>query len=268
MGQADSGAALTEPVVGKLVQRLASGAPVLSAWVGTNEPGIAELLAREDYDVVMLDLQHGAYDFPGAMRAIGAVALAGKPSLARIPVGDFATASRILDAGAAGIIAPMINSAAEARKLVAFTKYPPLGERSWGPRAALRLSGMDMPTYLANANGLVRTIAMVETREALAAIDEILDVEGVDGVFIGPSDLSVALSDGASLAPRGAVVMGELARVVERARAHGKFASMFCFDGADARAMIARGFQFCSVSTDQALLRSAARAELALARSV
>jgi 4-hydroxy-2-oxoheptanedioate aldolase len=127
---------------------------------------------------------------------------------------------------------------------------------------------MDMPTYLANANGLVRTIAMVETREALAAIDEILDVEGVDGVFIGPSDLSVALSDGASLAPRGAVVMGELARVVERARAHGKFASMFCFDGADARAMIARGFQFCSVSTDQALLRSAARAELALARSV
>ena len=153
----------------------------------------------------------------------------------RVPVGEFPLASRLLDAGAAGIIAPMINSRDDARRLVAFTKFLPLGERSWGPRAVLPLSGLEAPEYLASANAMTQTIAMIETRAALEALDDILGVEGVDGVFIGPSDLSIALSDGQKAEPRGAPLMEAAGRIAARARAHRKYAAMFCFDGARRR---------------------------------
>jgi 4-hydroxy-2-oxoheptanedioate aldolase len=258
---------MSEAVVGKLSEALAAEGPVLCAWVGMNEPAVAETLAREAFDAVVLDLQHGALDFPGASRAILSVALAGKPTIARVPVGGFALASRLLDAGAAGIIAPMINSAEDARRLVAFTKFLPLGERSWGPRAVLPLSGLGPADYLTGANAMTQTIAMIETRAALAAVDDILAVEGVDGVFIGPSDLSIALTNGLRTEPRGPALMEAAGRVAARAAAHGKYTAMFCFDGADAAAMGALGFRLCSISSDQMLLRAAARAELEAART-
>jgi 4-hydroxy-2-oxoheptanedioate aldolase len=257
---------MNEPVVGLLAERFAANVNTLCAWVGMNEAGVAELLAREGFDAVMLDMQHGAVDFAGASRSILSVALAGRPTIVRVPVGEFALASRLLDAGASGILAPMINSRRDAERFVEFVKFPPLGQRSWGPRAALPLSGHEAPAYLAAANAMVQAIAMIETRAALDALDDILKVEGVDGVFVGPSDLSITLSRGASVEPRGEALMKEASRVVERANAHGKYAAMFCFDGADARAMLALGFRLCSVGSDQSLLRAAARAELKEAR--
>ena len=253
---------MSEAVVGKLSEALAADQPVFCGWVGMNEPSVAEALAREAFDAVVLDMQHGAVDFAGASRAILAVALAGKPAIVRVPVGEFPLASRLLDAGAAGIVAPMINGPEDARRFVAFTKFPPLGERSWGPRAVLPLSGLEAADYLAAANAMTQTIAMIETRSALGALDAILGVEGVDGVFIGPSDLSIALSDGRRSDPRGPALMEAAGRISARAEAHGKYAAMFCFDGADAAAMAALGFRLCSVGTDGGLLRAAARAEL------
>src|SRR6202012_2356560 len=138
---------------------------VFSAWVGTNDAQVAENLAREDFDAITLDMQHGSYDFVGAARAILSVALAGKPAVVRIGVGDFATASRVVDAGAAGVIAPMINSAEDARLFAEHMKFPPLGRRSWGPRACGPLSGFAGPSYLHEANAITLAIAMIETRE-------------------------------------------------------------------------------------------------------
>jgi 4-hydroxy-2-oxoheptanedioate aldolase len=258
---------MSEVVVGKLSAGLAAKGPLFAAWVGMNEAAVAEALARESFDTVVLDMQHGALDFPGASQAILSVALAGKPTIVRAPVGDFALASRLLDAGAAGLIAPMINSRDDARRLVAFTKFPPLGERSWGPRAVLPLSGLEAPAYLAAANGLTQTIAMIETRAALDALDDILGVEGIDGVFVGPSDLSIALSEGRGVEPRGKALLAASQRILARVKAHGKYAAMFCFDGADAAAMAALGYRLCSISSDQTLLRAAAAAELAAARA-
>jgi len=257
---------MNESVVGKLASRLAANGEALCAWVTVNEPGVAEWLAREPFDAVALDMQHGAIDYDGAIRSILSVALAGKPTIVRVPVGAFALASQLLDAGAGGILAPMINSGDDARRLVEFVKFPPLGQRSWGPRAALPLSGLDAAAYLNAANGMAQAIAMIETRTALDALDDILRVEGVDGVFVGPSDLSIALSRGAGVEPRGEALMIEARRVAERAKAHGKYAAMFCFDGADARAMLALGYRVCTIASDQALMRAAARAELAAAR--
>ena len=258
---------MSDAVIGKLAAALAAEAPVLCGWIGTNEPAVAEALAREAFDAVVLDMQHGAFDFVGASRAILSVALAGKPVIVRIPVGDFAVASRLLDAGAAGVLAPMINSAADARRLLDFTKFPPLGERSWGPRAALALSGLDAPAYLSKANAMTQTIAMVETEAALEALDDILAVEGVDGVFVGPSDLSIALSGGRDVMPRDEAVLRAAGHIVERAKAHGRYAAMFCYDGDDARAMAARGFKLCNIANDHMLLRAAARKEIAAARA-
>ncbi len=253
-------------VIGKLARGLSARSGVLSAWIGVNDAGVADALARESFDAVTLDMQHGGVDFVGAARSILAVALAGKPTIARIPVGDFACASRLADAGAAAVIAPMINSAEDARRFAEFIKFPPLGRRSWGPRAALALTGLIGPAYLHSANAVTLAIAMIETREALEALDDILTTPGIDGVFVGPSDLSIALNRGAVVDPHGADVEAALSRIVERAHAHGKFAGLFCVDGARAKAALARGFGLCSVSTDLILLRAAARLELAAAR--
>jgi 4-hydroxy-2-oxoheptanedioate aldolase len=253
-------------VIGKLAHGLAAGSGMLTAWIGANDVAVVDALAREAYDAVTLDMQHGAVDFVGATRGIMAVALAGKPAIVRVPVGDFALASRLLDAGAAAIIAPMINSGEDARRFVEFTKFPPVGGRSWGPRAALSLSGYIGPAYLHSANGITLSIAMVETRQALDALDDILATPGVDGVFVGPSDLSIALSGGAVVDAHGPEVEAALSHVVERVQAHNKFAGLFCIDGARAKTALARGFALATVSTDLVLLRAAARQELAAAR--
>jgi 4-hydroxy-2-oxoheptanedioate aldolase len=253
-------------IIGKLGARIKSGECVLTAWIGINDSAIPEQLAREGYDCVTLDMQHGAIDLAGAMRGIGAAALAGKPAIVRIPVGDFATASRVIDAGAAAVIAPMINSGAEAGRFAEFMKYPPVGQRSWGPRAALALSGLIGPAYLHTANAITLAIAMIETREALDSVEAILATPGIDGVFVGPSDLSIALNHGAIVDAHGADVDAQLTHIAARARAHGKFAAIFCIEGKRAREMAGRGFALVSVSTDQLLLRQAARAELAAAR--
>lgn len=246
-----------------LSDRIAAGRFTTTAWAGMTDPAIAELMVREGFDSGMLDMQHGAVDFHCALRGIGQVALAGKPCIVRIPVGEFALASRLLDAGAAAIIAPMINSVEDARNFVAFMKFPPLGARSWGPRQVMALGGFDQASYLREANRIHLAIAMIETREALIALDDILAVPGIDGVFVGPSDLSIALSEGRSVDPSNEEVDAALTLVAGRAKAHGKFASAFCFTGTRARELKSRGYLLCSVSTDGLLLKSAVQRELA-----
>ena len=253
-------------IVAQLARRIRAGEPVFAAWVGINEPMIAEQLARDGYDAVVMEMQHGAVDVSGALRGVAAVALAGKPAIVRIPLGDFSTASRVVDAGAAAVIAPMINSGDEARRFADFMKFPPLGQRSWGPRGVLPLSGYDTAEYLRNANAFTLAIAMVETREAIAALDDILATPGIDGVFVGPSDLSIALSDGGLVDAQSRAVDEALTKIAAAAKAHGKFAGAFCHTGERGNELARRGFALCSVSTDQMLLRLAARQELAKAR--
>ena len=260
---------MSEAVVGKLSEALKQETPVFCAWVGMNEPAVAEALAREAFDAVVLDMQHGALRLrrrlagdsrpsrsPASRRSCGC-----RSASFRWRAG-FSTPAR------PAIIAPMINSRDDARRLVAFTKFLPLGERSWGPRAVLPLSGLDAPAYLAAANAMTQTIAMIETRAALDALDDILAVEGVDGVFIGPSDLSIALSDGRSVrsARRGADGGGGPGRRprqgARQIRRH------VLLRRRRRRARWPRSASGSARSaTDQTLLRAAARAELAAARA-
>ena len=248
-------------------ERLKGGTPLFTAWCGLPDPSIAGTLAREDFDAVTLDTQHGSIDFAASLQAIPLIAAAGKPALVRIPVGDFACASRYLDAGVSGIIAPMINTVEDARRLAAFTKFPPVGERSWGAYGALALTGLEPGEYLRTANSLAVSFAMVETREALAIIDDILAVPGIDGVFIGPSDLSIALSGGKGVDPTSAEVDKALDHALARVKAAGKIAAIYAVSGVRAAELSAKGFHMVAIGSDMSMLRAGAHAALAAARA-
>ncbi|MEX0852307.1 MAG: aldolase/citrate lyase family protein [Bauldia sp.] len=245
-----------------LAQRLGAGETLISSWNIWPEPLLAEIAARSGFDCVTLDMQHGLHDPVSVMRGIGAVALAGKPAVVRVPVGDNAMVSRALDMGAAAVIAPMINTAEEARAFAAAAKYPPVGERSWGPQRALTLQGIDAPTQLRVANRATLTLAMVETKRALSALDDILAVDGIDGIFVGPSDLSVTLTDGGAIAPGDPAIDAPIRLIGERTLKVGKIAGAFAWGGARLRFFRDIGYRFIALGTDQAYLTAGIEAML------
>ncbi|HVZ14204.1 MAG TPA: aldolase/citrate lyase family protein [Bauldia sp.] len=249
-----------------LPTRLRDGAGLVTGWLSIPDPLVAGHMAQEAFDCLVLDMQHGHYEFKTAALGIGQAALRGVPVIVRIPVGDYAMASRLLDAGAAGIIAPMINSVADARALVAYTKYQPLGERSWGPALALNMNGLPAAEQLKTANGLTLAIPMIETANAVAALDDILAVEGVGGVFLGPYDLSIALTQGGPMNAQHPAVISAMEKVVARCRVHGKAAMVMGATGERAAELIAMGFDLVAVGPDNILLREASRTAIATAK--
>ncbi len=246
-----------------LAARLRAGEIVHSGWCGLPYPIVAELVGREGFPAVTLDGQHGLWDLAATVAGIAAIRQGGAAPVVRVPVGDFATVSRVLDFGAEGIIAPMINTEADARAFAAAAKYPPVGERSWGPHRATMLAGIaDQKNYLAEANDLTVTLAMIETKTALANLDSIAATPGIDGLFLGPSDLSIALSQGRSLDPLSKAVDAELDRIVAAARKTGKIAGAYCHTAERAVTLAKRGVRFLAVSSDMAFLRAGAAAQL------
>lgn len=252
-----------------LASALRSGKPVFTAWCGLASPIVAELIAREGFPAVVLDQQHGLYDMETTIPAIAAVRMAGAAPVVRIPVGGFAAASRLLDYGAEAIIAPMVNSAADAKAFVAAAKYPPIGERSWGPHRATTLAGMaDQKVYLREANALTVAFAMIETRAALKNLDLILKTRGIDGVFIGPSDLSINLSNGSVLEPVSPDIDRELDRVAKSAKKAGKIAAVYCHSAERACELAQRGFRFLAIGSDLGFLRAGTAPAVKAMRSV
>ena len=246
-----------------LAARLRAGETVYTGWCGLPAPIVAEIVAREGFTAVTLDSQHGMWDLAGLVTGIAAVRQAGSAPIVRVPLGDFAMVSRVLDFGAEGIIAPMINTAADARAFAAAAKFPPIGERSWGPHRATMLAGIaDQKHYLANGNDNIVTLAMIETRTALANIDAIASTPGIDGLFLGPSDLSIALSEGRTLDPESKEVEAELDRIVAAAQKAGKIPGAFCASAERALAVAKRGMRFCAVSSDIGFLRAGTRVQL------
>lgn len=241
-----------------LADKLKSGTCVLSGWSGMAVPAMVELLARGGYEAVTIDLQHGQHDLASARDGLAALALCNAHGIVRVPVGEFASASRFLDLGAEAIIAPMINSAADAQEFADFVKYPPLGKRSWGPHRAAMLKGMDVPDYFAVGNTKTVSFAMIETPEAVAALDDILAVPGIDGVFVGPADLSLTVSKGAQIAPTSDQVFDLARDIARRTRAAGKYPGIFCLDPAMAKTMRDAGFLFLTCGVDIYLLMNAA----------
>ena len=246
-----------------LAHRLRAGETVHTGWCGLPYPIVAELVGREGFPAVTLDSQHGLWDIASLVTGIAQVRQAGAAAIVRIPVGEFATVSRALDFGAEGVIAPMINTPADARAYVACAKVPPLGERSWGPHRATTLANMpDQKVYLREANELIVTFAMIETQTALNNVEAIAATPGIDALFLGPADLSIALSNGANVDPLSSEVDRELDRIIAAARKAGKIMGAYCHSAERAVALAKRGVRFLAVASDMAFLRAGAAAAL------
>jgi 4-hydroxy-2-oxoheptanedioate aldolase len=246
-----------------LARKLHAGETVFSGWCGLPYPLVAETLARDGFAAVTIESQHGLWDVGGILNGVAAIRQGGGAPIVRVPLGDFALVSRALDFGAEGIIAPMINTPADARAFAAAAKFPPLGERSWGPHRAMTLGGVpDMATYLREANDHIITLAMIETRTALQNFDAIIGTAGIDGFFLGPSDLSIALSDGKNVDPLSKEVDAHLDRMIAGAQQAKKIPGAYCHSAERAAALAKRGVKFLAVSSDLSMLRAGAAAAL------
>jgi 4-hydroxy-2-oxoheptanedioate aldolase len=238
-----------------------AGQPALGMWAGIPAAATAEMAAAAGYDYVCVDLQHGMADESAMVSMFYAAESAGSTPLARPAWNEPGLIMRALDLGAAGVIVPLVNNAAEAARAVSACRYPPHGTRSYGPARAQIVVGSGEPADLA----AVLCVVMVETREGLDNVEEIAATPDLDGIYIGPSDLSLALG----LAPPG---IGEplleeaIARVRRTCDAHGLLAGMHCANGRAARERAREGFKLITVAVDSRMFAAAAAAELAAVR--
>nr|WP_320141623.1 aldolase/citrate lyase family protein [uncultured Cohaesibacter sp.] len=231
-----------------------SGTPVYSGWSLFPDPLVARAVASGPFEALLIDCQHGHMDFSQSQAMTIAIAQAGKAPLLRIPVADFAFVSRALDFGVQGIVAPMINSADEARALVDAAKYPPVGKRSFAPFGACALYGMATPDYVQAANQDCIAFAMIETQEALDNLDAILAVEGLDGVFVGPADLSLTLLKGARVDMDCDLANAAYEMVAHQAAAAGKLSGIYAFNTDYAKRYAGFGYNLVAVGSDTGYL--------------
>lgn len=246
-----------------LARSLRAGETVFASWCTLASPVVAETIAREGYPAVVLDIQHGLWDTSSIIAGIGALAQAGAAPIVRVPLNDFAFVSRALDFGAEAIIAPMINTPADARQFAGAAKYPPLGERSWGPQRAMALQGLSVATdYLRDANTGTLTLAMIETPTALGNVEAIASTPGIDALFVGPYDLSTALSGGKAQDVQAPEVEKAIDQICAAAKKAGKIPGIYCRDAERALAMARRGFRFLTIGSDLGILREGAAAQL------
>lgn len=234
--------------------RLATGEPFLFSWLSIPSGQLAGQIARLPFDGACLDMQHGMIGFTDAVPMIAAINAVGKPAIVRSLWNDPAIPGQALDSGACAVIAPMVNTRAQAEALVRAAKYPPMGSRSWGGYTALQASGMTPGAYLREANRMTMVFAMVETVEALSNVEEIAATPGLDGLFVGPSDLSITLSNGAGIDKLGAHTLEAMKRVSQAAKANGLVAGAFGGGSEVVKTYIGLGFTFIAAAVDVDLL--------------
>jgi len=244
-----------------LKQLWAEGRPALNGWCSIGNAFAAEIMAAQGYDSVTVDVQHGALDYSALLPMLQAMRASGVTLIARVPWLDPAAIMKALDAGAMGIICPMINSRAEAEAFVSYMRYPPLGQRSFGPTRA----SVAMPGYGVAANHEVLALAMIETADGMANLEEIAATPGLDGIYVGPADLTLGTQKG-RLAPamdrEEPEMVALIQRIAEVCAANGIKACLHCGTPEYAKRAIDWGYDLTTVSGDSRLLAGAAAASV------
>jgi 4-hydroxy-2-oxoheptanedioate aldolase len=241
-----------------------TGGAVVNGWLAVGNSFSAETMAHQGWDSLTIDLQHGVVDYQAMVPMLQAISTTPTVPVVRVPWLEAGILMKTLDAGAYGVICPMINSREEAQRLVAYTHYAPQGTRSFGPIRALLYGGADYPTH---ANETIVTFAMIETAAALDKLDDLLSVEGLDAIYIGPSDLSLALGCRPTfddLDPKAAEAVDH---ILARAKAHGVVAGIHNGTPEAALSRIAKGFQFVTVSSDARLMAAGSQQILSTMRA-
>lgn len=247
-----------------LKARLAAGDTLVGLWLNASSPVAAEIAGATGFDWCLVDGEHGPYAPETIAAQLRALALGGTPAIVRVPVGEDWIIKQVLDLGAQTLLVPMVDTGAQAAEVVAATRYPPEGVRGVGGAVA-RVSGWGrVADYTTTANAEVGVIVQAETRAAIEHLDDILAVEGVDGVFIGPADLSADLGHlGNPEAPEVQEVIADAAR---RIRAAGKSAGIYHYGGSDYARHLELGYNFIAAASDVSLMRTGFAAALAQVR--
>ena len=227
------------------------GGRTVNAWLGIPSSFSAELMAHQGFESATVDMQHGVIGYEVAVSMLQAISTTEAVPLVRVPWREAGIIMRMLDAGAYGVICPMVNSRSEAEELVSCCRYPPLGQRSFGPVRAALYGGAD---YHQHANREVLVLAMIETRKALDNLTEILSVEGLDGIYVGPSDLALSLGYQPATDASDPEVLQAIQEIAHAARAHGRYAAIHCLSVDFARRMWDLGYHMVSLLSDGRLM--------------
>jgi 4-hydroxy-2-oxoheptanedioate aldolase len=242
----------------------AGGGTALNGWLAIANSYSAELMAHQGFDSVTIDLQHGPVDFAAAVGMLQAISTTPAVPMVRVPHNEPILTLKLLDAGAYGVICPMINSKAEAEALVSSCRYPPRGARSMGPNRAVLYGGAD---YWQHSNSEVLLFAMIETRQAVKNLADIVSVDGIDGVYVGPSDLGMSMGKTPpTLDPQDAEVLAAIKQICDVTRQHGKFAGVHTDGAKTAVRRFGEGYQLCTILNDARLMANAASAAVREAR--
>ncbi len=240
---------------------LQAGTTQFGLWVGLADPYVAELLATTGYDWLLIDGEHAPNHLRSMLAQLQAVAPYPVHPIVRPPVGDAVLIKQILDTGAQTLLVPMVESAEQAARIVAATRYPPAGMRGVGSALARSSRWNQIPDYLHRAEEEICVLVQVESGQAMAQVSDIAAVDGVDGVFFGPADLSASLGliGQAGHPDVQQAIVGGMAAV----RAAGKAAGVLSPDPLLARRYLEAGAKFVAVGVDTSLLVRAAVQQLA-----
>lgn len=238
----------------KVKRLLREGKPAIGTWIGAQSPLLAELLAHAGFDWLVVDCEHGETDVAHVQAMLQAISTTDTVPMVRIPWNDPVYFKRVLDAGAYGVVVPMVLSRADAERAVQASKYPPMGSRGIGGTRGRLYGG---PDYLEKANEEIVLLVQIEHAEAVRNAEAILSVDGVDGCFIGPNDLSASLGLLPGLGPADPRFQEAVATVLAAARRCGKAAGIHTFDVASLLQRQREGFQFLALGSDLRFLSQA-----------
>ena len=244
----------------KLKEIFKSGGSVINGWLQIPNSFTAELMTNLDWDSLTLDMQHGVIDYSNAVSMLQAISTTDVVPMARVNWNEPGQIMKILDAGAYGVICPMISNKNEAENFVKSCLYPPKGYRSFGPIRGLVYGGSD---YADKANDEILKFAMIETKESLDNLDEIMKTPNLDGIYIGPADLSFAIGEKPSFdKPEGDRVYDVIMNILEHAKKNNIIAGIQNGQPEYAEKMIKKGFQLVTIGSDQRYMTTAARSDL------
>jgi 4-hydroxy-2-oxoheptanedioate aldolase len=250
----------------KLRQRWAEGKGAINGWLAIPTAFSAEVMAQAGWDSLTVDMQHGVQDYQSMVACFQGMQAHGVTPMVRVPWNEPGIIGKVLDAGALGVICPMINTKAEAEALVSFCRYPPLGARSFGPIRA-GIYGSAGPNWTTTSNADVLVIPMIETGEALDNLEAILDVPGVDAVYVGPGDLGLSLGLVPKLDREEPEILKHYERILTETKKRGQFAGIHCATPSYAARAIGMGFRLPTIANDSSILLLAAKAAVAQARA-
>jgi 4-hydroxy-2-oxoheptanedioate aldolase len=234
-----------------------AGKGTVNGWLGIPSAFSAETMAHVGFESLTIDMQHGLVDYQAAVGMLQAISTTSTVPLVRVPWREAGIIMKSLDAGAYGIICPMVNNAAQAEEFVSYCNYPPRGQRSFGPIRASIYGGAD---YGSKSNETILSIAMIETAEALENLDAILSTPGLSGIYVGPADLSNSMGETPRLDPEAPRIVEALRTIVQGCKTHKVWAGIHCGSTEYAKDMLKQGYNFVTLLSDARMLTMQATA--------